>query len=89
VFTCARCQLEVLVCIGCDRGRRYCGSQCSAQARRQALHANGKRYQSSPVGSFAHARRSLRYRQRRRERLAQQQSLPPSPPPPPPPPPAN
>ena len=84
VFTCARCQVEVLVCIGCDRGRRYCGRECSAQARRQALQANGKRYQSSPAGSFAHARRSRRYRQRRRERLPRQQSLPPSPPPPPP-----
>ena len=99
VFTCARCQVEVVVCIGCDRGRRYCGSKCSAQARRQAQRADGKRYQSSPTGSFAHARRSQRYRQRRRERLAQQQSLPPPPPPlppptpppppPPPPPPAN
>ena len=76
VFTCARCQVDVVVCIGCDRGRRYCGSECSAQARRQALHVNGKRYQSSPAGSFAHARRSRRYRQRRRERLAQQQLLP-------------
>jgi hypothetical protein len=80
VFSCARCQGEVLVCIGCDRGRRYCGSKCSGQARRQALHANGKRYQSSPAGRLAHARRSRRYRQRRRERLARQQSLPPSPP---------
>lgn len=78
VFTCARCQGEVVVCIGCDRGRRYCGSECSGQARRQAQQANGKRYQSSPAGSFAHARRSRRYRQRRRERLARQQSLPPS-----------
>ena len=80
VFTCARCQGEVLVCIGCDRGRRYCGSKCSGQARRQALHANGQRYQSSPAGRLAHARRSRRYRQRRRERerLARQQSLPPS-----------
>jgi len=94
VFACARCQFEVLVCIGCDRGRRYCGSQCSEQARRQAQRADGKRYQSSPAGSFAHARRSQRYRQRRREWLARQQSLPPPPPSPPPPtptptPPAN
>jgi hypothetical protein len=76
VFSCARCQVEVLVCIGCDRARRYCGSECSDQARRQAQHANGKRYQSSPAGSFAHARRSRRYRQRQRERLARQQPLP-------------
>jgi hypothetical protein len=79
VFTCARCQVDVVVCIGCDRGRRYCGSECSAQARRQALRANGRRYQRSPVGSLAHARRSQRYRQRRRERLVRQQSLPPPP----------
>lgn len=89
IFACARCQVEVLVCIGCDRGRRYCGSQCSALARRQAQRADGKRYQSSAAGSLAHARRSQRYRQRRRERLAQQQSLPPPPSSPPPPPPAK
>lgn len=91
VFACARCQVDVTVCIGCDRGRRYCGSGCSSQARRQAQHASGRRYQSSPAGRFAHARRSRRYRQRLRERLPQQPSLPASPvlPLPPPPPPAN
>jgi hypothetical protein len=87
LFACARCQTEVVVCIGCDRGRRYCSRECSGQARRQAQHANGKRYQSSPAGSFAHARRSRRYRQRWRERSARQESLPSSAPPPPPPPP--
>lgn len=96
VFACAHCKLDFTVCIGCDRGRRYCGSGCSSQARRQAQRASGKRYQSGPAGRLAHVRRSQRYRQRLRERLAQQQSLPPSPvlpipmpPPPPPPPPAN
>ena len=95
LFSCAHCRLEVLVCIGCDRGRRYCGSECSAQARRQAQHATGKRYQSTRAGSFAHARRARRYRQRERERLAQSSPpplsplLPPSPSPSPPRPPPS
>lgn len=79
LFRCAHCQAEVLVCIGCDRGRRYCGSECSAQARRQSLRTNGKNYQSTRTGRMAHARRAQRYRLRKREQLAQL-----SPPPPPP-----
>lgn len=77
VFVCARCRAEVVVCSGCDRGRRYCGRGCSAQARRASMLEAGRRYQSSRVGRFAHASRSKRYRQR--QRLKQQP--PPLPPP--------
>jgi hypothetical protein len=75
VFVCARCQAEVLVCSVCDRGRRYCGRECSAQARRASLREAGRRYQSGRAGRFAHARRAWRYRQRQ---LLEQ----PAPPPP-------
>jgi len=76
VFVCARCHAEVVVCSGCDRGRRYCGRECSAQARRASMREAGRRYQSGRAGRFAHARRASRYRQRQR--------LNPPPPPPPP-----
>jgi hypothetical protein len=78
-FVCARCQAEVVVCNVCDRGRRYCGSECSSQARRASLRKAGRRYQSSNAGSVAHARRARSYRHRRR--WPQQRPLPLPPPP--------
>ena len=63
-FACALCQREVLLCSGCDRGQRYCGVGCRAQARRLSLRAAGRRYQDSRAGRFAHARRARRYRRR-------------------------
>jgi len=64
VFVCARCLAEVVVCSACDRGRRYCGRECSAQARRASMLEAGRRYQSGRAGRFAHARSIWRYRQR-------------------------
>jgi hypothetical protein len=77
-FVCARCQAEVVVCNACDRGRRYCGSECSSQARGESLRKAGRRYQSGSAGSVAHARRARRYRHRRRW-PPQQQPPPPLP----------
>jgi hypothetical protein len=85
LFVCARCHVEVVVCSVCDRGQRYCKSECSAQARRASLLKAGRLYQSSQVGSIAHARRARTYRQHKRQGLAQP---PPPPQPQPPPPPA-
>jgi hypothetical protein len=65
LFVCARCHAEAVVCSVCDRGQRYCSSQCSAQARRESLLRAGRRYQSRPLGRLAHARRARAYRQRR------------------------
>jgi hypothetical protein len=64
VFTCGRCQAEVVVCRPCDRGQRYCGRVCSAQVRRACQRGCGSRYQRSRAGRSAHARRQARYRQR-------------------------
>ena len=66
-FVCARCQIEVLVCSHCDRGQRYCGRQCSGQARCASLREAGRCYQSSRAGHLAHARRARRSRQRQKE----------------------
>ena len=64
-FMCTRCGVQAVVCSGCDRGQRYCGRDCSTQARRASLRTAGRRYQTSRAGRFAHARRAKRYRQRR------------------------
>lgn len=66
VYACARCQREVLVCSGCDRGQRYCSVACRRQARRECLLVAGRRYQSGRAGRFAHARRACRYRRRQK-----------------------
>ena len=65
-FGCAACGVQVLVCSRCDRGQRYCGRECARRARCESLRRAGRHYQSSRAGRFAHARRSLRYRQRQR-----------------------
>lgn len=66
MFACARCQREVLLCSGCDRGQRYCSAGCREQARGHSLREAGRRYQDSRAGRFAHARRARRYRQRQK-----------------------
>ena len=74
VYACARCQREVLVCSGCDRGQRYCSVACRRQARRECLLVAGRRYQSGRAGRFAHARRACRYR--RRQKIVTHQASP-------------
>ena len=62
LFTCARCQAQVLICSRCDRGNIYCGPACSKPARRASLKAAGRRYQRSRRGRLTHAERQRRYR---------------------------
>lgn len=61
-FLCARCRCAVTICSHCDRGQRYCSTDCSRQARRCAQRAAGKRYQDSRKGRLAHARRQGQWR---------------------------
>lgn len=63
-LTCVHCQAVVLVCPNCDRGQRYCSARCRDQARGVAQRAAAVRYQSTPRGRSAHARRQRRYRVR-------------------------
>ena len=63
-FLCAGCRTQSLICSCCDRGQIYCAGDCAARARRHALRAAGRRYQTSRRGRLAHADRTRRYRVR-------------------------
>ena len=58
------CNTMFTICANCDRGQRYCSDVCRSRMRRQQRAAAGCRYQSSPAGRLAHARRQQTYRQR-------------------------
>ena len=78
-YLCARCRTAVLICSPCDRGHRYCTTQCAKQARDQSVRAAGHRYQVSLRGRHAHAERQRRYRARQKK-VTHQSSPPPAPP---------
>lgn len=65
-YRCDRCQRRVYICSWCDRGQRYCSRHCSQAARRGKVGEAGRRYQKSPRGGRAHARRQASYRRRQR-----------------------
>ena len=62
LFLCAKCRKQVLICSRCDRGQRYCSTDCSQTARYQSQQAASHRYQQSRRGRFKHAERARRYR---------------------------
>jgi len=73
---CAYCHTEVLVCVDCDRGQRYCSAECRKQARLASQRRASKIYQNSRVGRCNHARRQRRLRARRRQVQPEQQLIP-------------
>ena len=64
---CAWCQVDVVVCSGCDHGQRYCSHECRQQGRRESLRRCAQRYQDTAQGRCNHASRQRRYRARRRQ----------------------
>lgn len=68
-FFCSRCGKAVTICRRCDRGQRYCGSDCSQSARRESRRAAGSRYRKTPAGRQGAARRQRCYRERQRLRV--------------------
>jgi hypothetical protein len=64
--TCARncCRQLFAICGRCDRGRRYCSSECASSARRDQTRRAGQQYQQSARGRSTHAMRQARYRAR-------------------------
>jgi hypothetical protein len=67
LFYCACCHQPTMICGYCDRGNRYCDSECSQLSRKRALVAAGRRYQNTRQGKLKHAIRQRRYRLRQKE----------------------
>ena len=55
------------ICTHCDRGHRYCSTQCREQARRQQRRSVNRRHQRSREGRLDHRDRQREYRCRRRQ----------------------
>jgi hypothetical protein len=68
LFVCARCRVQVLICSDCDRGQRYCASECASTTRRALQRDAGKRYQHGRAGRFKHALRTRVWRKRQAEK---------------------
>lgn len=58
------CRQMFTICVGCDRGQRYCSPACRAAARRQQRSQANRRYQQSADGREAHRKCQRRYRER-------------------------
>ncbi len=76
LFHCARCGRPARICSRCDRGNRYCGSECARAARADSVRAAGKRYQGGRRGRRHHAERQRRWRRRRAKKVTHQGSHP-------------
>jgi len=62
---CVRCFKQIIICSSCDRGQRYCSSDCSNTSRRSAQREAGHRYQQSRLGRIKPALRMRQYRRRK------------------------
>ncbi len=58
------CGVMFTICLGCDRGQRYCSVACRQRMRQQHVRAAGRRYQASPKGKLCHSLRQREYRRR-------------------------
>jgi len=75
MYSCCRCQAQVIICSQCDRGNRYCAGECAAGARSASLKRASKKYQSTRAGHFNNAARQQRHRQRQKQIVTHQGSL--------------
>jgi hypothetical protein len=61
---CRACNAVFVICRPCDRGQRYCSSECRIPALRQQRRRANRRHQHSPEGRLDHRDRQRQYRQR-------------------------
>lgn len=61
---CYGCQAVFWICRRCDRGQRYCSSQCRTLALREQRRRANRRHQHSPHGRLDHRDRQRDYRKR-------------------------
>ena len=71
LYSCCRCQKQVMICSRCDRGHRYCAGECSVDARSACLKRASDKYRSTRAGRINNAARQQRYRQRQQQALIQ------------------
>lgn len=76
LYSCCRCQAQVIICSECDRGHRYCTGQCATDARLDSLKRASDKYRSTRAGRINNAARQKRYRQRQKQIVTHQGSLP-------------
>ena len=69
------CGAVFYLCPDCDRGQRYCSSQCGEKSRRLQRREANRRPQRSPEGRADHRDRQREYRKRQRARVTDQSSL--------------
>ena len=64
LFNCARCRKQSVICQQCDRGHRYCSTECARLNRQRNRAESARRYRESPAGKSANAARQARFRER-------------------------
>ena len=62
---CPGCTKFFVICRSCDRGHRYCSSNCKLYGRRKSWKRSTKIYQQTPTGKINHSERQKRYRKNR------------------------
>ena len=72
VFVCLECGAVVLICRRCDHGHRYCGPECSQEARRKSKLKAALKYQSKPEGKANHNKRQQEYLDRQAGKMTRQ-----------------
>ena len=74
LYSCCRCQAQVIICSRCDRGHRYCAGQCAADARSASLKRASEKYRSTRSGRINNAARQKCYRERQKQIVTHQGS---------------
>ena len=75
LYSCCRCQAQVIICSQCDRGHRYCTGQCATDARSDSLKRASDKYRSTRAGRINNAARQKCYRERQKQIVTHQGSL--------------
>ena len=68
LYSCLRCNSQVMICRHCDRGNIYC-KKCAPKAGQDARDRAATRYQASYRGRSNHAARQRRYRESLKQKV--------------------
>ena len=75
LYSCGRCAKQVRICVGCDRGNRYCAEGCAQIRLCETRCRAAARYQQSYHGALKHAARQRACRRRQQQKVTHQGSL--------------